>query len=527
MRLVLNLLSAVGLRPENFPPSSPLAPIGRLLEFVYAGLRRFDHQLFNQAPVATSQPISEEEAEEFGTDPTTGVVTGRVAYDPDDELEFNLVQAPEHGTVEFNPDGTYTYTPFYDEAHPANATTSLAAAAFTPETDTFVVEVSEVNPNHLHLAGGEHTTIATVNLDVAPNLTVTETVATGPDPGQAAVTPDGTRIYIPIGHTNEILVLNTADNSEVATILVDDEPERVTMSPDGKRAYVLHFGDTVTVIDTDPGTTETPNPAYNTVVTTINLDTDPSPGSGSPGSSNIAVSADGKYVYVTNNFTDDISVIDTSSNGLLTPIKLSDGAGGFEGNFTNIVVNPDEGRQLMYIGDASDSEILVVDTNPTLANGTPNPNYNTVIDRIPVTAVGTPQAMAVSEDGNRLFVAENGGTLRVIDTTPGSVHYNEVIQTVDIGNIGVFQNESIAIHGNRLYLTNIETDTVIPVEYDAAANEFTVLDPIPVGSVPLFVAITPDGTRLYAMNIGPEVGDYPTNVVDDVSVISILVPEDV
>ena len=181
----------------------------------------------------------------------------------------------------------------------------------------------------------------------------------------------------------------------------------------------------------------------------------------------------------------------------------------------------------MYIGDASDSEILVVDTNPTLANGTPNPNYNTVIDRIPVTAVGTPQAMAVSEDGNRLFVAENGGTLRVIDTTPGSVHYNEVIQTVDIGNIGVFQNESIAIHGNRLYLTNIETDTVIPVEYDAAANEFTVLDPIPVGSVPLFVAITPDGTRLYAMNIGPEVGDYPTNVVDDVSVISILVPEDV
>ena len=29
------------------------------------------------------------------------------------------------------------------------------------------------------------------------------------------------------------------------------------------------------------------------------------------------------------------------------------------------------------------------------------------------------------------------------------------------------------------------------------------------------------------MNIGPEVGDYPTNVVDDVSVISILVPEDV
>jgi hypothetical protein len=46
----INLLSAVGLRPDAFPPGSPLAPIGRVLEFVYAGLRRFDRTFSTRRP---------------------------------------------------------------------------------------------------------------------------------------------------------------------------------------------------------------------------------------------------------------------------------------------------------------------------------------------------------------------------------------------------------------------------------------------------------------------------------------------
>ena len=75
----------------EFPPSSPLAPIGRLLEFVYAGLRRVDHQLFNQSPTGTALISGEDPVthEQLGTDPKTGVVTGRVVgVDPDDAVVY-------------------------------------------------------------------------------------------------------------------------------------------------------------------------------------------------------------------------------------------------------------------------------------------------------------------------------------------------------------------------------------------------------------------------------------------------------
>ena len=57
--------------------------------------------------------------------------------------------------------------------------------------------------------------------------------------------------------------------------------------------------------------------------------------------------------------------------------------------------------------------------------------------------------MAISDDGNRLFIAKNGGTLQVIDSDPTSTHYTEVINSVDVGNPDFFQNNSIALHGNR------------------------------------------------------------------------------
>ncbi len=138
--MVINLLSAIGLRPDAFPPASPLAPVGQILEFVYAGLRRFDHTFFNETPTATPLVLT--------NNTTTGVVTGRVATDYEgDPLVYRIVDAPDDGDVVFNPDGTFTYTPDRNETHAVG------------ETDEFTVVVSDRTNFHLHLfSPGGHTT---------------------------------------------------------------------------------------------------------------------------------------------------------------------------------------------------------------------------------------------------------------------------------------------------------------------------------------------------------------------------------
>jgi YVTN family beta-propeller protein len=221
----------------------------------------------------------------------TGVVNGRVAYDYDDELEFTLIpgEEPEHGTVEFNPDGRFVYTPNLDDPIPAGT------------TDSFTVQITEATTDHAHPAGEAHAlTVEVNNFEVAPHNTVVDTIPTGPDATLAVVTPDGSRVYIGVGGSDHVRVIDTATNDDIpvtdalghtiAGIPVGDGPTRMAMNCNGTRLYVMNFDDTVSVIDTNPGTIASPNPDSNKVITTINLDVPPS-GIG-PGAEDIAVSPD-------------------------------------------------------------------------------------------------------------------------------------------------------------------------------------------------------------------------------------------
>src|SRR5262249_33559198 len=74
-------------------------------------------------------------------------LSGQVnAVDPDgDPLTFSLVQGPQHGTLTFNANGTYTYTP----------------AANYNGSDGFVFQVSD--PSGLNDLGGVSITVTPVN----------------------------------------------------------------------------------------------------------------------------------------------------------------------------------------------------------------------------------------------------------------------------------------------------------------------------------------------------------------------------
>lgn len=519
VRFVLNLLSAVGLRPEAFPPGSPLAPVGQLLEFVYAGLRRIDHELFNQGP--------QESVLVQNPDSTSGVINGRVAYDPDDPLVMTTVagEGPQHGTVAFHDDGTFTYTPNYNEK------------ILPGTTDSFTVQVTEATTDHLHQAGDVHTiTVEVNNFQVAPNLAVVDTLPNTPDathpngvlkdPPTVAVTPDGTRAYVVVNGTNEVRVIDTSTNELIGNpIAVGSGPLRIAINNAGTRAYVtgdiagsIPSRDQITVIDIDPTSTN-----YNTVIATVPL--------GAAGdviaAEDVAVSPDGSRVYVTTFFDDGkIYVIDAATNTVIGTKTFvdDDNPAETEDNIGKMEFNPVASRNLAYITNVDDDEVLVVNTDPASAG------YMTVVKRIPIAGVGTAQGIAVSADGNRAYVVSNDGTVAVVNTDPTSgASYNTVVKTITVGVGDPLSYNGIAVRGNRVYVPVLPADTIAVIDTDTN----TVITSIPVnGNNPFDVAVTPEGAGtptiyLYVPNIGAVVGNgSPDDSDDSVSVIRILEPEE-
>jgi YVTN family beta-propeller protein len=91
-------------------------------------------------------------------------------------------------------------------------------------------------------------------------------------------------VYVANADSDDVTVIDAANNSVATTITVGNEPRNPAVSPDGSRVYVPNrFDDNVTVI----------NGVTNMVITTINDSSFDEPYSA-------AVSPDGKRVYVAN-----------------------------------------------------------------------------------------------------------------------------------------------------------------------------------------------------------------------------------
>jgi len=117
-----------------------------------------------------------------------------------------------------------------------------------------------------------------------------------PEPGSPAgisITPNGNRIYVNNNSAEgTVSVFDTVTYELIKTIKVGSWPDGSSMTPSGAYVYVNNSGDdTVSIIDT----------ASNEVIETIGVGTEPRGG--------IAVSPDGKFVYVANYVGGDVSVI--------------------------------------------------------------------------------------------------------------------------------------------------------------------------------------------------------------------------
>ena len=109
---------------------------------------------------------------------------------------------------------------------------------------------------------------ATTNkqIDVNPSTSTVDSIKVGANPQAITVSADGTRAYVTNYGSNSVSVINTTTNTvDGSAISVGTKPAGVSLSGDGSLLYVANGNDTVSVINTKT----------RTLVATLQIDTAP------------------------------------------------------------------------------------------------------------------------------------------------------------------------------------------------------------------------------------------------------------
>ncbi|MGV0794190.1 beta-propeller fold lactonase family protein [Mycolicibacterium sp. XJ1819] len=419
---------------ESAAPSTPspqFGPFG-LLSFV---ADQIYHTLFNRAPEVT-HPTEQHVQNADGT------ISGAFGVlDPDgDDVMFTVTQQPENGTVEINPDGTYTYTP--DPGHSG--------------PDTFTVRVTDNTPSLAHallrtVSPTFHSTSATAQVITAQ----VSTIQIGGEPSSVVVTPDGKHVYVTNGSAGvDVAVIDTQTNAVIDHVNVGSISGGAVVSPDGTKIYVAQiFGENVAVIDTQTN-----------AVTTIDIGAN---------TFDVAISPDGSRVYASRLSNGELAVIDTSTNTVIDTVTVGNTP-------TGVAISPD-GKQV-YVANTFSGTVSVVDTDTNAVTHT-------------ITVGAEPAEVVVLPDGSRAYVANRmGNTVSVIDLAS-----NTVIDTIHVGERPVAV--AVSPGGKQVYVTNSEDGSVSVIETETNTVLTTVkVGAGPTGAVAtpngalLYVASQTSGT---------------------------------
>lgn len=311
--------------------------------------------------------------------------------------------------------------------------------------------------------------------------TIVSTIVVARMPRSAAVSLDGTRVYV--GHSidsanGSVTVIDAASNTVVTTIPVAAAPWGIVVNPAGTRVYVTHqqagVGH-VTIIDAQA----------NTVIATPAV-----PG----GSYGVAINHAGSYLYVTNNtFDSSVSILDAN-------------CGEVVGNIVLPLVQG-EARQLYGISvTPDDSRVFVATTQPNHAFNSVaviQTSDNTVVGDIPVGH--DPWAIGV-------FISPGA----VVAPPPGvPIHVTGIELTQGIQDLA---NDVPLIYGKRTFArVHVKSDTV---DYPNVTATLSALGSYTDGGgnpvvVPLGPLVPSHGARI-SVKAAPK-----RNIIDDSFVFEI------
>ena len=292
-------------------------------------------------------------------------------------------------------------------------------------------------------------------------LAVIATIPVNGGPAAAALSPDGSRVYVGTGSTSTIPVVNSATNIVTDTIgpaVGLQDVQQLVVHPDGTRLYVNTFG-AITVVD----------PSAKTVLAVIP----------SSWAAQVAIHPDGSTLYLASGGDPDgnpdprIVLIDTATNAVAGTIDV-DGA-------YYVAVSPDGAR--LYVAGYTGDEMWAIDTAT-----------HAVVSTI---GVGKPiSGLVVSPDSSRVYVlgavkfGVTTSSVNVVDVAAGTV------TTAVTFPLGLEPTDfAVAPDGSAVYVTNVHGAVSL---FDTAT--MTMSETVQVGDYAGAVAVSPNGSRVYVTN---------------------------
>jgi YVTN family beta-propeller protein len=296
--------------------------------------------------------------------------------------------------------------------------------------------------------------------------------------------------------TQFLTVIDIARRARVTSIALGESclcvGERAVASADGSLLYVSNFwSNTVSVVDL----------ATNSVIRTF---------TGQPLPGALAVSPDGTRLYVSTSIYPTpgylVQVLDTSSGATIATIRLNVGQSG-----SGMAITPD-GRRL-YVSNQSlgDNNLKIID-----------PSTNAIIGTVPIGRV--PRAIDVTPDGSFAYVAvQEDNVVAAVSTASGAP-----VGSVPAGRRPL--DVRVVPNGSRVY--SVSEDQITAISTSTGA----VVARIPI-TLSRAIDFSRDGTtgivaadgRVHVLDTGANaiVGTIPLNPATDGNPIYVVIPRTV
>src|SRR5262245_38960995 len=214
-------------------------------------------------------------------------------------------------------------------------------------------------------------------------------------PAAPPSSPPKARAYVTNEWSGDLTVINADTQTAIGTYKLGKRPRGIQPSPDGKSLYVALSGSPPAPPGVDEKTLPPPDRAADgigeidadtyQVKRIIHAGNDPE---------QLAISGDGKFMYVANEDAAQTSVVDVGSGAVVATVKIGDEPEG-------VKIRPD--GKVVYVTSEEDGAVFAIDTAT-----------NKVLKKIPVGH--RPRGIGFLPDGSRAYVTlENDGAVALVD----------------------------------------------------------------------------------------------------------------
>jgi YVTN family beta-propeller protein len=225
----------------------------------------------------------------------------------------------------------------------------------------------------------------------------------------------------------------------------------------------------------------------------------------------------GPFAYVTNQSSNNVTVIDTPTKTVVKTIALT-GCDGSCSTPAGLAVTPDGSR--VYVANQGNGTVSVISTSTNTVSAT-----ITLCSGVEV-CFSSPIGVAITSDGSHAYVTDPGNAaIDVIDTNPGDVGtFNTVTMSITAATIISPFSIAITPNGAFVYATEFvpgSDGTTSNVNMISTATN-AVVATIGVGINPSGVAVSPNGSTVYVTNnAGGTVSVFGAGIVTTPSITTI------